>query len=401
MSTKSGHALTQRLRFPEFAGQESRVVQFKNVTAECTERYRNETLEIPVMGVSKAEGIVPMKEGLVASDTSRYKLVQTDWFAYNPMRLNIGSISLWKGEETVLVSPDYVVFRCLSDSDFNLSPQYLNQFRQSDAWTGFVQEGGDGGVRIRIYYKDLAPLSLPLPTIKEQRKIADCLSSLDELITAETQKLNDLKSYKQGLIQQLFPRGDEAVPRLRFPDFRDTEDWVFKELGDICDMQAGNFISASEISDAQKDGYYPCYGGNGLRGYAKTFNRSGPHPLIGRQGALCGNVRFAEGDFYATEHAIVTRPRPGISVNWLFHNLRVLDLNRFSTGQAQPGLSVESLKKVTCFVPPTLSEQQEIADHFSSLEHMIAIQTQVVASLSIHKQGLLQQLFPSVEEADR
>lgn len=160
--------MVPRLRFPEFVGQRLREVLLKGVTAESRERNGDDSSTMPVMGVSKAEGIVPMEKRLIASDITRYKIVQKDWFAYNPMRLNIGSIAQWKGEHDILVSPDYVVFRCLSGTDVEIDPDYLNHFRQSDAWEKFVSEGGDGSVRVRIYYKDLARLQLVLPGRNEQ-----------------------------------------------------------------------------------------------------------------------------------------------------------------------------------------------------------------------------------------
>ena len=184
------------------------------------------------------------------------------------------------------------------------------------------------------------------------------------------------------------------TPRLRFPEFRGAEGWEQQLLGDICDMQAGKFIAASEISENLADSLYPCFGGNGLRGYTKTHNQSGRYSLIGRQGALCGNVNLVEGDFYATEHAVVTTPKAGSCTDWLYYNLCLLNLNRFATGQAQPGLSIEVLEKVICTVPKNKKEQQKIADCLSSLDEVIADQRRKVEALKDHKRGLMQELFP-------
>ncbi len=184
------------------------------------------------------------------------------------------------------------------------------------------------------------------------------------------------------------------VPQLRFPEFRGAGEWEEKTLGAVCDMQAGKFVVASEISEKKADGLYPCFGGNGLRGYTKTYNQSGRYSLIGRQGALCGNVNLVDGDFHATEHAVVTTPKAGNSTDWLFYNLCLLNLNRFATGQAQPGLSVEVLEKVACVVPKDKDEQQKIADCLSSLDELIVAETQKLDTLKTHKKGLMQQLFP-------
>ncbi|WP_321787098.1 restriction endonuclease subunit S [Burkholderia pyrrocinia] len=398
MSGNDKWPMAPKLRFPEFVGQRLREVPLKDVTAESTVRNGDSVSTMPVMGVSKTDGIVPMEERLIASDIARYKIVQKDWFAYNPMRLNIGSIAQWKGEHDILVSPDYVVFKCLDDADFGVDSSYLNHFRQSDAWENFVNEGGDGGVRVRIYYKDLSRLRLALPCSDEQQKIADCLSSLDEMITTEIRKLDALNTHKKGLMQQIFPRVGESVPRLRFPEFQEADEWEEKNLGDVCNMQSGKFIAATEISEIFSEGLYPCFGGNGLRGYTKTFNQSGRYSLIGRQGALCGNVNLAEGNFYATEHALVTTPKLGVVTDWLFHNLNFLDLNRFATGQAQPGLSVEVLEKIACAVPKDEEEQRLIANCLSSIDDFITNQAQKIEALKIHKKGLMQKLFPVLDE---
>lgn len=184
------------------------------------------------------------------------------------------------------------------------------------------------------------------------------------------------------------------VPRLRFPEFCEAQEWEEKTLSAVCDMQAGKFVAASEILEERADGLYPCFGGNGLRGYTKTYNQSGRYSLIGRQGALCGNVNLVDGDFYATEHAVVTTPKAGNSTDWLFYNLCLLNLNRFATGQAQPGLSIEVLEKVACVVPTDKDEQQKIADCLSSLDELITAETQKLDALKTHKKGLMQQLFP-------
>ena len=188
------------------------------------------------------------------------------------------------------------------------------------------------------------------------------------------------------------------VPKLRFPEFREARAWEKKLLGAVCDMQAGKFVAASEISEKQTEGLYPCFGGNGLRGYTKTFNQSGRYSLIGRQGALCGNVNLAEGNFYATEHAVVTTPIPGNITDWLFYNLCLLDLNRFATGQAQPGLSIDVLERVSCAVPTDEKEQQKIADCLASLDELLTLEAQKLDTLKTQKKGLMQQLFPAEGE---
>lgn len=126
---------------------------------------------------------------------------------------------------------------------------------------------------------------------------------------------------------------------------------LIKRLGDICNMRAGKFVKADDISPLQKEGLYPCYGGNGRRGYIDRFTHEGSYPLIGRQGALCGNVQYTTGKFYATEHAIVVQPNIPLNTFWLYQALILLNLNRLAIGAAQPGLTVERIAEVRIAVP--------------------------------------------------
>ncbi|MCC5071871.1 restriction endonuclease subunit S [Xanthomonas campestris pv. plantaginis] len=186
---------------------------------------------------------------------------------------------------------------------------------------------------------------------------------------------------------------NDLVPKLRFPGFGDA--WQSENLGRICNMQAGKFMPAANIREVEREDLYPCFGGNGLRGYTATYTNDGALPLIGRQGALCGNVTFATGKFHATEHAIVANPKPGICVEWLYYALDFLKLNRFATGQAQPGLSVEVLNQVDCSRPLDEEEQRQIAGCLSSLDDCIDTEIRKLDALKTHKQGLMDQLFPT------
>lgn len=190
--------LTGKRRFKGF-NDEWRSVHLKNVAEECEERNRGRLGTESVMAVTKAEGIIPMRERTIAADIDRYSVVQKDCFAYNPMRLNIGSIARWTGNDDILVSPDYVVFRCKEaiDADF------LDQYRRSGLWERYVTSSGNGSVRIRIYFADLAAMKLRLPPLSEQRKIAAVLLAADREINLLRKQLDALKQQKRGLMQKL------------------------------------------------------------------------------------------------------------------------------------------------------------------------------------------------------
>jgi len=187
---------------------------------------------------------------------------------------------------------------------------------------------------------------------------------------------------------------NKMIPELRFPEFEKDGEWNECILENICGMQAGKFVRASDINEKKTEGLYPCFGGNGLRGFTKSYTHSGQYSLIGRQGALCGNIKLAKGEFYATEHAVVVTPKKEADTLWLYYELNLLNLNQYATGQAQPGLSVTNLEKVKLKIPKSFNEQQKIAACLSSLDDLIEAHNQKLEALKNHKKGLMQNLFP-------
>ena len=196
--------LTGKRRFKEFHDK-WRTVHLKDVAEECEERNRGRLGTDSVMAVKKAEGIVPMRERTIAADIDRYSVVKKDYFAYNPMRLNIGSIARWSGDRDVLVSPDYVVFHCKKPTNDRpaIDTGFLDQYRRSSLWERYVTSSGNGSVRVRIYFSDLGGMKLNLPSMAEQRKIAAALNAADREIDLLRKKLDALKTQKKGLMQKL------------------------------------------------------------------------------------------------------------------------------------------------------------------------------------------------------
>ena len=131
-------------------------------------------------------------------------------------------------------------------------------------------------------------------------------------------------------------------------------------IGDYLLLKAGKAMPADRISSSKADGMFPCFGGNGIRGYVDSYNYDGDYAIIGRQGALCGNVCLAQGKFYATEHAIVVTPKAIVDSTWLFFALNQMNLNQYARGVAQPGLAVNELEKLP-FSVPDISKQIEFS----------------------------------------
>jgi type I restriction enzyme S subunit len=182
--------------------------RLETVTHELTKRNGAKGLgRESVMGVTKAEGVVPMREQTVAANISRYKRLPSRAFAYNPMRINVGSIAMNERDEAVLVSPDYVVFACNAG---RLDPDYLDHLRKTSRWAHYINSGGSGSVRQRTYYADLAELKLPLPDLDEQKAIAALLNTARADLTATEREIEALTRQKRGLMQKLL-RGEWRV----------------------------------------------------------------------------------------------------------------------------------------------------------------------------------------------
>ncbi|WP_287786958.1 restriction endonuclease subunit S [Acidiphilium sp.] len=187
---------------------EWRTVTFSDVTEELTSRNGTRLTFASVMGVIKGDGFQPMRERTIGSDLSRYKIVPPSAFAYNPMRLNIGSLAFSTLATDILVSPDYVVFAAKRET---CAPEFLNELRQSPRWAAWCQQGGSGSVRTRIYYSDLIGMPIDLPPLSIQRRIAAVLADLANRHQTAVRRLELLREQKRGLMQRLLT-GKVRVP---------------------------------------------------------------------------------------------------------------------------------------------------------------------------------------------
>ncbi|MCU0467893.1 MAG: N-6 DNA methylase [Arcicella sp.] len=232
-------------------------------------------------------------------------------------------------------------------------------------------ESAAGGVVQNLNTERVKVTKIPLPPLPIQAEIVKACEAVD--LEVEKAKM---------LIEKGQMEIEDKVNSVNYKGY------PVKKLNDLCTMQAGKFVPASEIKDVQSTDLYPCYGGNGLRGYTKSFTHEGKYSLIGRQGALCGNVHLVSGIFHATEHAVVVSPNLDIDVNWFYYQLKSLNLNQYATGTAQPGLSVKNVLAVTTPVPP-LEIQQQLVTEIEQIEKRIADNQVIINQSSAKKQAVM------------
>ena len=189
--------------------------------------------------------------------------------------------------------------------------------------------------------------------------------------------LERIKAEKERLIKEgKIKRSKKSAKTADTPHYENVlpKGWCLSTLGEVFTLQAGKNITAKDIKDAVTESHhYKCYGGNGVRGFVALYNREGDFPIIGRQGALCGNINIAKGKFYATEHAVVVESYCDVDLMWAYYILITLNLNQYATATAQPGLSVAVINDVCIPIPPR-KEQERIS---KEIEHWFALIDQI------------------------
>jgi type I restriction enzyme S subunit len=252
-----------------------------------------------------------------------------------------------------------------------------------------------GSAQPQITRAGFAPLLIQFPKADEQQRIAECLSSVDELIAAQAQKVDALKAHKKGLMQQLFPREGETQPRLRFPEFNNSPEWVERPLAEIAPLQRGFDLPSDQI----RPGNVPIVYSNGPKGFHESGMAEGPGIVTGRSGTI-GKLHFIEqGAYWPHNTSLWVTSFEGNLPKFIFYLFESIGFQRFASGSGVPTLNRNDAHCYVSALASDVNEQQRIADSLTSLDELIAAQTQGLDALKAHKKGLMQQLFPSMEEA--
>ena len=405
MTVNRSSFVVPKRRFPEFRDA-SEWSTPRGDTLFDSINNRSATPGLPVLAITQEHGAIPRDQidyhvSVMAESVASYKEVREGDFIIS-LRSFQGGIehSRYHG----ICSPAYVILRRkVSGND-----HYFRHLFKSDR---FIQQLTRNLEGIRdgkmISYAQFSEQLLPVPEPSEQQKIADCFGSLDDLIATEGRKLEALLQHKQGLMQQLFPQPGETVPRLRFPEFEDAPEWEEKKLGNLVAIVSGKspsqyalfaqgdcaFVKVEDLNNCSKyqvDAREYC---NNIRDVVPSGSI-----LFPKRGAAIENnkIRITASEILIDTNLMALTPCNTATTEFIYYYLLRVGLAQIADTSSIPQINNKHIIPYRVLVPSE-SEQQRIATCLSSLEDVLAAQARKIDALKQQKQGLLQQLFPSLE----
>jgi type I restriction enzyme S subunit len=413
-------ALAPKLRFPEFRGAgDWEKKELREVATIISKKAGSN--KFTLMSITAGVGLVSQLEKfgreIAGAQYKNYFVICKNDFAYNKSATKEypeGFIGMYSGDGPGAVPNS--IFTCFRVDGHLVSPGYLNYLFLGNLhgrWLKkFITVGARAHGSLNIDNNDLLALLVPFPqgatSLQEQQKIADCLSSIDELVTLAAQKLDTLKAHKKGLMQQLFPAEGETLPKLRFPEFQDAGEWEGKLLGSFIEefREKSTVQDEFEVLTSARGGLVrqrEYYDNDRITERDNIgFNIIPPNYLTYRSRSDDRRFYFNENILGIT--GIISTYYPVFRVvdgcNKFFIELLSrysVNVGKHSVGTSQTVLSLNELRRIKLPIPKA-PEQQKIADCLSSLDDLITAQTQKLATLKTHKKGLMQQLFPVLDE---
>lgn len=423
-------ALLPKLRFPKFRGEEAwKPVTLQEASTPVTERVGERKLT-PV-SISAGIGFVPQAEkfgrDISGNQYQLYTLVSDGDFVFNKgnsLKFPQGCVYQLRGWGQVAAPNVFICFRFNNGYSDGFFQQCFEQNQHGRQLKRHITSGARSNGLLNISKETFFGVEVPTPSPAEQQKIAECLSSVDELMAAQARKVDALKTHKRGLMQQLFPREGETQPRLRFPEFQTAGEWKSTRFGALgLDVSDGNYSSKyPSQSDFVVNGV-PFLRANNLKfGMVSDddirFISKEQHSQITKGHLKQGDILITTRGELGTV-ALVPDRHIGSNINaqivrinsgnkligdFLF---QLLDYSRqiglfhaLSTGTALKQLPIGKLNQLVLQIPERREEQQRIASCLSSLDALITAATQKLEALKTHKKGLMQQLFPSPEAVE-
>lgn len=411
--------IVPKLRFPEFGTSEGwKKYKLRELADRVTKKVGDNKLV--TLSISAGIGFVSQAEkfsrDISGKQYRNYIYLKRGEFSYNKGNSKTfpqGCIYELKEYDEAAVPNAFISFRFKENLVSSFYQGYFDSNFHGKQLVRFITSGARSDGLLNISPTDFFSIVLPSPVKKEeQQKIADCLSSIDELIDAESRKLKALEKHKKGLMQKLFPAAGKTLPEWRFPGFRDRDAWIKIMLGDILDVLMCKRIFANETSEI---GDVPFYKIGTLGGKADSFisralfekykkNYRFPRKgeiLISCSGTVGRCLPYDGEDAYYQDSNIVWIDNSMllISNELLLQLLSNVHWNKLNSTTITR-IYTSDLKKLILTFPQNKDEQHKIADCLSKVDTLITEQAKKVEQLKAHKIGLMQGLFPSLEEAD-
>ena len=408
MNKKDSVAVVPKYRFPEFALDASidyvaGGFLFDPIT------NRNHHADLPILAITQEYGAIPRDEidykvSVTEKSLKAYKIVEKGDFIIS-LRSFQGGIeySMYDG----ICSPAYIILR----KKTNIIDQYYKYYFKSYR---FIQDLNKDLEGIRdgkmISYSQFSSILLPKPDKEEQQKIADCLSSIDDLISAEEKKLSLLNDYKKGWMQKLFPSEGKTVPEWRFPEFRDCGDWENTTIEKIADYENGKAHENNIIDN----GKYIVVNSKFISTEGEIIKYTNEANLLAYKGDILmvlsdvpngralSKCYLVEKDNVYTVNQRVCRIIPEkVNSTLLFYTInRNKYFLSFDDGVKQTNLKKNDVLSCSIVIPKEPDEQEKIADFLSGIDELISSQKEKIEKLKQHKIALMQGLFPSLEDED-
>lgn len=409
--------IVPKLRFPEFGTSEGwKKYKLRELADRITKKVGDNKLV--TLSISAGIGFVSQAEkfsrDISGKQYCNYIYLKRGEFSYNKGNSKTfpqGCIYELKEYDEAAVPNAFISFRFKE----NLVPSFYQGYFDSNfhgkQLVRFITSGARSDGLLNISPIDFFSIVLPSPVKKEeQQKIADCLSSIDELIDTESRKLKALEKYKKGLMQKLFPAEGKTLPEWRFPEFQGCGEWKSKSIGKACKMFSGGtpdtskkefyggtipFIRSAEINKSSTELFIT---EEGFKNSSAKMVKKGDI-LIALYGANSGEVALSKIDGAINQAILCLRHETNnVFVYHYFTHMKNWIISKYIQG-GQGNLSGQIIKSVNLYFPKA-EEQQKIADFLSEIDTMITGQSNKVEQLKAHKKGLMQGLFPSFEEAD-
>lgn len=412
---KDTKTVVPALRFPEFSENgEWTIVPLKKHAKLITEKAKNRSY-IP-LSVTSGVGLVSQMEKfgreIAGEQYKNYYVINKFDFAYNKSATTSypeGYISMLKNFDRGAVPNS--IFTCFSVDKNEINPQYLDQLFQDNfhgKWLrNYIEIGSRANGALSIDSKILLNMLIPLPKLKEQLKIKDCLSCLDDLISAVADKIETLKEYKKGLMQQLFPAEGKTTPAFRFPEFQNAGEWKDTTLGEEVYYENGK-AHENDINETGKyivvnskfistDGEVVKYTDN-----PSCLANKGDILMVlsdvpnGRAIAKCFIVD-CNNKYTVNQRVCKLTPKKAVALLLYYSINRNPFLLAFDDGIKQTNLKKDDVLNCLFRLPQEPQEQQRIADCLLSVDELISTEIAKLDQLKAHKKGLMQQLFPKLQ----